>query len=43
MWVVGMKTLARGALPRLSRNGDPGPFLRYALGTEGVSVIVVGS
>jgi len=42
MWVVGMKTLARGALPRLSRNGDPGPFLRYALGTEGVSVIVVG-
>jgi aryl-alcohol dehydrogenase-like predicted oxidoreductase len=42
MWVVGMKTLARGALPRLARDGDPGPFLRYALGTEGVSVIVVG-
>jgi aryl-alcohol dehydrogenase-like predicted oxidoreductase len=42
MWVVGMKTLARGMLPRLTGNGDPGPFLRYALGTEGVSVIVVG-
>lgn len=42
MWVVGMKTLARGMLPRLARDGDPGPFLRYALGTEGVSVIVVG-
>ncbi|HEU5360029.1 MAG TPA: aldo/keto reductase [Candidatus Deferrimicrobiaceae bacterium] len=42
MWVAGMKTLARGALPRLTPDGDPGPFLRYALGTEGVDVIVVG-
>ena len=42
MWVVGMKTLARGFLPRLAADGDPGPFLRYALGTEGVDVIVTG-
>lgn len=42
MWVVGMKTLARGYLPLLRADGDPGPFLRYALGTEGVAVIVTG-
>ncbi len=42
MWVVGMKTLARGFLPHLTADGDPAPFLRYALGTEGVDVIVVG-
>ncbi len=42
MWVVGMKTLARGMLPRLALGGAPDRFLRYALGTEGVDLIVVG-
>jgi aryl-alcohol dehydrogenase-like predicted oxidoreductase len=42
MGVVGMKVLGKGLLPRLSPTGNPGLFLRYALGTDGVSTIAVG-
>jgi aryl-alcohol dehydrogenase-like predicted oxidoreductase len=42
MWVVGMKVLARGILPKLSSSGSPDLFLQYALSVKGVSLVVVG-
>jgi aryl-alcohol dehydrogenase-like predicted oxidoreductase len=40
--VIAMKVLCRGLVARLPEYEGPAPYLRYALGTEGVTLVSVG-